>query len=93
MNNELDVIIDTSLLPADVRSNSHDGGSSRTAIPLPKNAKRTGVNVQPAHVQTAAKPSGLRMPSPSLGFFGQVWSLEFNSIKSTTRFYQTTNFL
>lgn len=48
-----------------------DDGSRKNATSLPKNACYTGVNMQRVQPQIA-KPSGLRMPSPSLGFFGQV---------------------
>ncbi|XP_048323753.2 uncharacterized protein LOC107411275 isoform X2 [Ziziphus jujuba] len=47
-----------------------DDGSRKNATSLPKNACYTGVNMQRVQPQIA-KPSGLRMPSPSLGFFGQ----------------------
>lgn len=70
-NNNSKVVSNPSVPPTGLASSVPDGGSSRTAIPLPKNAYSTGVNVQHAQLQTA-KPSGLRMPSPSLGFFGQV---------------------
>ncbi|KAM6578778.1 hypothetical protein CsatB_030615 [Cannabis sativa] len=69
-NNDLDVTVRTSLLPADLGSNSRTGGS-RTAISLPKNTYCTGYNTQPTQLPTVPKPSGLRMPSPSIGFFGQ----------------------
>ncbi|POO01553.1 hypothetical protein TorRG33x02_028600 [Trema orientale] len=70
VNNDLGVIPNPSLPPTGFSSNVHDGESSKTAVPLPKSACRTGVNIQPTQLKTA-KPSGLRMPSPSLGFFGQ----------------------
>ncbi|KAK3206103.1 hypothetical protein Dsin_020149 [Dipteronia sinensis] len=51
-------------------SNNVNGGSSKSKIPLPQNVPRSAGSMQYAQPQTA-KPSGLRMPSPSLSFFNQ----------------------
>lgn len=50
--------------------NIHQYISSKRAKLLPQTACHTSVIMQDTQLQTA-KPSGLRMPSPSLGFFGQ----------------------
>lgn len=47
----------------------------KVAVPLP----HTGPNLPHTQLQTS-KPSGLRMPSPSLSFFHQVFELEFDSV-------------
>ncbi|XP_030546097.2 uncharacterized protein LOC115752183 [Rhodamnia argentea] len=48
----------------------NDARSIKVEAAHPEKARLTGGSIQ--HVQLkAAKPSGLRMPSPSLGFFGQ----------------------
>ena len=52
-------------------SNNVNGGSSKSKISLPQNVPRSAGSMQYAQPQTA-KPSGLRMPSPSLSFFNQV---------------------
>ncbi|KAL5832989.1 hypothetical protein ACOSQ3_016663 [Xanthoceras sorbifolium] len=58
-------------LPASVHaSNKVDGGSSKYEISLPQNVPRSAGSLQYAQPKTT-KPSGLRMPSPSLGFFNQ----------------------
>ncbi|KAI9196022.1 hypothetical protein LWI28_020326 [Acer negundo] len=51
-------------------SNNVNGGSSKSKISLPQNVPRSAGSMQYAQPQTA-KPSGLRMPSPSLSFFNQ----------------------
>ena len=49
---------------------NHEAGSSKTNS-LPQSGCHIRGNIQYALPQMA-KPSGLRMPSPSLGFFTQV---------------------
>ncbi|KAJ0084261.1 hypothetical protein Patl1_30785 [Pistacia atlantica] len=51
-------------------SNNDDGNSNKIATSFPPKAPCSGANMQHLQLQTA-KPSGLRMPSPSLGFFNQ----------------------
>lgn len=46
-----------------------EAGSNKIAS-LPESVCHIGGNIQ--YAQQTAKPSGLRMPSPSLGFFTQV---------------------
>ena len=45
--------------------------SKKTGFLLPQSTQCIDGNIQSTQFQTT-KPSGLRMPSPSLGFFGQV---------------------
>ncbi|KAG6681692.1 hypothetical protein I3842_13G104700 [Carya illinoinensis] len=51
-------------------ANIHNCGGAKTTVSFFQNACYTGGNMQHAQSQIT-KPSGLRMPSPSLGFFGQ----------------------
>ncbi|KAL5581172.1 hypothetical protein UlMin_013614, partial [Ulmus minor] len=69
-NNGLEGISKQSLPSPGFSSNAHDGGSRKTALPLSQNASSTGLKMQRIQLPTA-KPSGLRMPSPSLAFFDQ----------------------
>ncbi|KAL3530623.1 hypothetical protein ACH5RR_009945 [Cinchona calisaya] len=59
-------------VPPSVKAVSSKGRdvTSQLAASLPQNNAITGRTLQHFQVQLA-KPSGLRMPSPSLGFFGQ----------------------
>ena len=75
-NNSSEIIPDTLLPSTSHTPDSHDGGGNKVAVTLPQNACITGGQMQHAQLQKA-KPSGLRMPSPSLGFFGQVCHLYF----------------
>lgn len=75
-NNSSEIIPDTLLPSTSHTLDSHDGGGNTVAVTLPQNACITGGQMQHAQLQKA-KPSGLRMPSPSLGFFGQVCHLYF----------------
>ncbi|KAF5447096.1 hypothetical protein F2P56_032671 [Juglans regia] len=68
-NNGFGVILDP-LPNTSNTTNSHNCGGAKTAVSLFQNACYTGGNMQHAQPQIT-KPSGLRMPSPSLGFFGQ----------------------
>lgn len=75
VNSSLKVIPDIKL-PAVSANREHPSiagysGSNKTAVSLPQNARHIGGNLQYAQPQTT-KPSGLRMPSPSLGLFSQV---------------------
>ncbi|KAH9700869.1 hypothetical protein KPL71_024811 [Citrus sinensis] len=65
--------------------NNHDGASRKVQISLPSDG-----SMQYAQTQTA-KPSGLRMPSPSLGFFNQ--SKASTSHVSLPRINQACNVL
>lgn len=56
-------------------SYGRDDRLRKITVPLP----HTGVNLPHTRLQTS-KPSGLRMPSPSLSFFNQVLSVEFKSV-------------
>lgn len=58
-------------------ANIHNCGGAKTTVSFFQNACYTGGNMQHAQSQIT-KPSGLRMPSPSLGFFGQVCNLVSN---------------
>ncbi|GAV71363.1 hypothetical protein CFOL_v3_14857 [Cephalotus follicularis] len=50
--------------------NGHKNGTSKIAVTPPQTDSSVCGNMRTAQLQTS-KPSGLRMPSPSLGFFGQ----------------------
>ncbi|XP_024031796.1 uncharacterized protein LOC21394483 [Morus notabilis] len=69
-NGDLEVILNPPLPSTRLAPKVQDDVSSKTAIPLPQTACHTSVSMQRTQLQMA-KPSGLRMPSPSLGFFGQ----------------------
>ncbi|XP_020532593.1 uncharacterized protein LOC105628158 isoform X2 [Jatropha curcas] len=51
-------------------STANDSNTSKIAVSFSQNASSNGGNMQHIQPQTT-KPTGLRMPSPSLGFFGQ----------------------
>ncbi|KAB1212018.1 hypothetical protein CJ030_MR5G025394 [Morella rubra] len=70
VSNGLKVVRDPLLPSTSQATNSHDYGGIKTEVSLFQNACYTAGNMQRAQLQTA-KPSGLRMPSPSLGFFGK----------------------
>uniref|UniRef100_A0A2N9FRI2 Uncharacterized protein n=1 Tax=Fagus sylvatica TaxID=28930 RepID=A0A2N9FRI2_FAGSY len=69
-NNSLEIIPDALLPSSNHTPDSHDGGGIKFPVTLPQNACKTGGHRKHVQLQTE-KPSGLRMPSPSLGFFGQ----------------------
>ena len=75
-NNTSEIIPDTLLPSTSHTPDSHDGRGNKVAVTFPQNACITGGQIQNAQLQKA-KPSGLRLPSPSLGFFGQVCHLYF----------------
>lgn len=59
--------------------NGSDNSTSKIAVSFSQNASCNSENMQCTESQTA-KASGLRMPSPSLGFFSQVCSLKHDHI-------------
>lgn len=59
-------------------SRGHDG-SDKESVSLLQNANRKGQNM-PTAPSSSAKPTGLRMPSPSLGYFNQSKSSASQSI-------------
>ncbi|KAF3956229.1 hypothetical protein CMV_018624 [Castanea mollissima] len=85
-NNSSDIIPATLLPSTSHTPDSHDGGGKKFAVTLPQNDCITGGQMQHAQLQKA-KPSGLRMPSPSLGFFGQPKSSLHSPLQRTSRPY------
>nr|POE54651.1 hypothetical protein CFP56_47292 [Quercus suber] len=83
-NNSSEIIPDTLLPSTSHTPDSHDGGGNKDAVTLPQNACITGGQMQ--QLQNA-KPSGLRMPSPSLGFFGQPKASLHSPLQRTSRPY------
>ncbi|XP_048234556.1 uncharacterized protein LOC8289750 [Ricinus communis] len=59
-----------SVVPVTRPAYGPDSNTRKIAVSFSQNACYNGANMQPTQPQTA-KPSGLRMPSPSLRFFGQ----------------------
>lgn len=72
-------------VPLSVKVNASEGQdvTSQLAASLSSNNAITGRNLQHTQIQST-KPSGLRMPSPSLGFFGQVHHCCLNQQSSFT---------
>lgn len=65
-------VVPVSVVPSVVcPAKGHDSNASKIAFSFSQIGCFNGGNMQSTQPQPA-KPSGLRMPSPSLGFFGQV---------------------
>ncbi|XP_051142781.1 uncharacterized protein LOC127259466 [Andrographis paniculata] len=67
----------TPVQPTQESEGQHELATS--AVPLPRNARFIGRSVHPPENQ-ALKPSGLRMPSPSLSFFSQTIPSAFSNV-------------
>ncbi|XP_010244997.1 PREDICTED: uncharacterized protein LOC104588669 isoform X2 [Nelumbo nucifera] len=75
------VTAEPALRAADLHTPSGDADSSKPSPSLQQNALCISGSIQHAKLQPA-KPSGLRMPSPSLGFFGQPKVSTFHTVQS-----------
>lgn len=86
-NNTLEVVPDPVRKVTAHAPNGNVGSTGKIAASFSQYACHNGGNMQYAQPQIA-KPSGLRMPSPSLGFFGQVCSLKQHRINYIIRCVQ-----
>ncbi|XP_043703008.1 uncharacterized protein LOC122653131 isoform X2 [Telopea speciosissima] len=68
----LKVASDPTIPAADMQASTGQAGPGKTAVLLPQNSQYVGVDNQNNVNFQPTKPSGLRMPSPSLRYFDQT---------------------